>query len=165
MMPSIDCRRVNKPVFIVGCGRSGTTMLFDLLSNHPELARTTGYPDGEDHEGWLKHGKCVMAGIGNPAHVQFGNGINGYQYCLHMTREDATDEIVNNMHRYYFEEVLCGDTKKKVLNKPPHLSNKLDYLLGIFPDAKIVHIIRDCGPVVASWVAIMDQVPSLMDST
>lgn len=23
------------------------------------------YPDGEDHEGWIEHGKCKMAGIGN----------------------------------------------------------------------------------------------------
>lgn len=157
-----DVKKVHKPVFIVGCGRSGTTMLFDLLSNHPEFARTHGYPDGEDHEGWIKHGKCVMAGIGNPTNQKFGNGINGYQYCLHMTQEDVTDNIVSDMHDYYWNDVLCGDAKKRVLNKQPHLSNKLDYLLGIFPDAKIIHIVRDCQPMVASWIAIMDQVPSLM---
>ena len=39
------------PIFIFGCGRSGTTFLFDLLAQHPLIARTTGYPDGEDHKG------------------------------------------------------------------------------------------------------------------
>ncbi|MBU6225384.1 MAG: sulfotransferase [Burkholderiales bacterium] len=71
--------QIHKPIFVVGCGRSGTTLLFDILSQHPSLARTTGYPDGEDHDGWIKHGQCVMAGIGKVCHSQYGNGINGFQ--------------------------------------------------------------------------------------
>lgn len=152
---------VTKPIFVVGCGRSGTTLLFDVLSQHPSLARTTGYPDGEDHEGWIRHGKCVMAGIGNVHHSQYGNGINGYEYCLHMTREDVTEDVVAGMHGH-FRSLLGGDARKRVINKQPHLSNKLDYVLGIFPDARIVHIVRDCEPVVASWIAVMDAHPSLV---
>jgi hypothetical protein len=147
--------KVRQPIFIVGCGRSGTTLLFDILSTHPELVRTKGYPDGEDHEGWVRYGKCVMAGIGNVHHANYGTGINGQQYCLHMTQEDVTKEIVRDMHQYYREDVLGGDNRKRVLNKQPHLSNKLDYVLGIFPDAKIIHIVRDCEPTVASWLAAM----------
>lgn len=154
--------KIQKPVFIVGCGRSGTTMLFDLLSTHPDLMRTNGYPDGEDHDGWITHGKCVMAGIGNSRNSKYGSGINGFQYCLHMTQADVTPEIVAGMHAYYLDEVLRGNTDKRVLNKQPHLSNKLDYVLGIFPDAKIIHIIRDCEPTVASLIAVMDEHPSLM---
>jgi len=154
--------KVQKPVFIVGCGRSGTTMLFDLLSKHPEFIRTNGYPDGEDHGGWIEHGKCVMAGIGNHHNSKFGNGINGFQYCLHMTKEDVTEDIIHDMNDYYLNEILCGDINKRVLNKQPHLSNKLDYVLDIFPDAKIIHIIRDCESMVASWKAIMDDISSLL---
>ena len=55
--------KIRKPIFIVGCGRAGTTLLFDIVSQHPGLARTDGYPDGEDHEGWIEHGKCIMAEI------------------------------------------------------------------------------------------------------
>ena len=154
--------KVGKPVFVVGCGRSGTSMLFALLAQHPGLARTTGYPDGEDHDGWIKHGKCVMAGIGNVHHARYGNGINGQQFCLHMTKEDVTDDIIRDMHNYYWKEVLGGNSSKRVINKLPHLCNKLTYALGIFPDAKIVHIVRDCEPMVASWLAIMDDHPSLV---
>jgi hypothetical protein len=153
---------VSAPVFIVGCGRSGTTLLFDLLSQHPEFARTTGYPDGEDHIGWIEHGQCAMAGIGNVSSSTYGNGINGANYCLHLTEDDAPPEVVAAMHRYYSEEVLRGDGRRRVLNKQPHLSNKLRYLLRIFPDARVIHIVRDCVPVVASWMAIMDQHPALM---
>lgn len=154
--------KVEQPVFVVGCGRSGTTLLFDLLAQHPGLARTTGYPDGEDHEGWIKHGKCAMAGLGNVHAAQYGNGINGYHACLHMTGQDVTGEIVESMHGYYWQDVLQMNRKKRVLNKQPHLSNKLGYVLGIFPDARIIHIIRDCQPMVASWMAIMNRHPSLL---
>jgi hypothetical protein len=154
--------KIDRPIFIVGCGRSGTTLLFDLLAQHPGLARTMGYPDGEDHEGWIKHGKCAMAGIGNVDTSQYGTGINGYHACLHMTEQDVTGEIVESMHEHYWQNVLQMNRKKRVLNKQPHLSNKLDYVLGIFPDAKIIHIIRDCQPMVASWMAIMKGHPSLL---
>jgi hypothetical protein len=153
---------VRQPIFIVGCGRSGTTLLFDLLSTHPGLTRTTGYPDGEDHEGWITHGKCVMAGIGNVHHAKYGSGINGQQFCLHMTREDLTESIVRAMHGYYWTSVLGENAEQRVINKQPHLSNKLDYVLGIFPDARIVHIVRDCEPMVASWLAVMSDHPSLV---
>jgi hypothetical protein len=152
---------IDRPIFIVGCGRSGTTPLFDLLAQHPDVARTIGYPDGEDHDGWIRHGQCAMAGIGNVNSGQYGNGINGANYCLHLTAEDATPEIVQAMRGYYWEKVLEGAAHKRVLNKQPHLSNKLGYVLGIFPDARIVQIVRDCQPVVASWVAVMGQHPSL----
>ena len=154
--------KVREPIFIVGCGRSGTTLLFDILSSHPGIARTLGYPDGEDHEGWISHGKCVMAGIGNVHHSKYGNGINGQQFCLSMNKEDLNEDIVREMHNYYWTEVLGENKHKRVLNKQPHLSNKLDYVLGIFPDAKIIHIIRDCEPMIASWLAIMDDHPSLV---
>jgi len=154
--------QVKQPVFIVGCGRSGTTLLFDLLSQHPQLARTTGYPDGEDHQGWVEHGHCVMAGIGNVYHSQYGNGINGFNYCLHMTSDDATPEVIQGMHAHYWTNVLEENESKRVLNKAPHNSNKIDYVLSIFPDAKIVHIVRDCEAMVASWLAVMGDHPSLV---
>lgn len=152
---------VVKPVFILGCGRSGTTLLFDLLSQHPGLARTTGYPDGEDHDGWINYGRCVMAGIGNNSSPLYGRGINGGSICASMTREDVSQQIKKAMHSYYQKEVLKGQQSKRVLNKCPHNSNKVDYLLALFPDAKIIHVVRDCEPVVASWIAVMQEHPSL----
>jgi len=153
---------IDRPVFIVGCGRSGTTLLFDWLAQHPGLARTTGYPDGEDHEGWIEHGDCVIAGIGTPDSLRFGSGINGFQPCLHMTAADATPSVRERMRRYHAGLLATGAPARRVLNKCPHNSNKLDYMLGIFPGARIVHIVRDCAPMVASWMAIMQHVPSVL---
>lgn len=153
---------VERPIFVIGCGRSGTTLLFNLLSNHPDVAETTGYPDGEDHIGWVKHGDCVMAGVGNVNSPMYEGGINGFHYCLHMTERDVTPEIKASMHDYYWHDVLKKNQTKRALNKTSHLSNKIGYLLEIFPDAKVVHIVRDCKAVVASWLAVMEDHPSLV---
>jgi hypothetical protein len=93
---------------------------------------------------------------------KYASGINGYNYCLHMTRHDASAEVVQSMRAYYWNDVLGRSDAKRVLNKQPHLSNKLSYVLEIFPDAKIVHIVRDCAPMVASWLAVMKDHPSLV---
>ena len=47
-----------------------------------------------------------MAGIGNVFHSNYGNDINGQQFCLHMTSADVTEEIVCNMHNHYWKNVL-----------------------------------------------------------
>jgi hypothetical protein len=149
--------RINKPIFIVGCGRSGTTLLFQLLKQHPQLVGTSGYPDGEDHVGWIKHGNCMISGFGHP---DVNAGQTGFHCCLHMDEKDVTPKIIENMVSYYYHDVLQEDTTKRVINKCPHLSNKLKYVKAIFPDAKFIHIIRDCLPVVFSWIKVMEDVHS-----
>jgi hypothetical protein len=159
---SNDPARVTKPVIVIGCGRSGTTMLFDLLKGHPRLAPTTGHPDGEDHVGWVTHGKAIISGIyGNAETGNAGHAV-GYPCCLHMTEGDVTDDMRQSMHRYYLDEVLKGRLNFRVVNKCPHLSNKVGYVHGIFPDAKIIHLIREPVAMVASWINIMALVPDLM---
>jgi len=150
-------RKINKPIFIVGCSRSGTTLLFDLLKRHPDLLGTTGYPDGEDHEGWIEHGECIISGLGALSSIDGGH--TGFHYCLYMDEKDVTLAIIQKMTAHYNRNVLKKDTSKRVVNKCPHLSNKLRYVHAIFPDAKFVHIIRDCLPVVSSWIKIMDDQP------
>jgi hypothetical protein len=134
-------------------------LLFDLLKAHPGLAPTTGYPDGEDHEGWIKHGGAVISGLATP---RGDSGHVGYHFCLHMDATDVSDEVRNSMHRYYSAEVLGGRSGKQVLNKCPHLSNKLSYVRGIFPDACFIHIVREPVAVVASWINILKAVPDLL---
>ncbi len=148
-------RKINKPIFIVGCGRSGTTLLFDLFKRHPDLVGTTGYPDGEDHEGWIEHGECIISGLGALSNINGGH--TGFHYCLYMDDKDVTPAIIKKMTAHYNRNVLKKDTSKRVVNKCPHLSNKLRYVQAIFPDAKFIHIIRECLPVVSSWIKIMEE--------
>jgi hypothetical protein len=157
--PIPDGVRVRRPVFIVGCGRSGTAFLFELLKTYPEIAATTGHPDGEDHVGWMQHGGAIIAGLATP---QGDAGHLGYHYCAYMDESDASLGATDAMHRHYASSVLRGDLSRRVLNKCAHLSNKLRYVRAIFPDALFLHIVRDPLAMVASWVKVMQAYPELL---
>lgn len=150
---------VSRPVFVVGCGRSGTALLFNLLSACPELVATAGHPDGEDHVGWIEHGGARIAGLANP---KGDSGHVGHHLCLHMDESDATEETRTSMHRHYALGVLKDRPSARVLNKCPHLSNKLRFVRALFPDARFLHIVRDPVAMVASWVKVMQAVPELL---
>ena len=79
---------------------------------------------------------------------------------MHMTEGDAAPHTVWAMHEHY-RGVLGDRAEKRVINKCPHLSNKVRYVRAIFPDARFVHIVRDPVAMVASWVNIMGLVPDL----
>tara|TARA_B100001989_G_scaffold3713_1_gene2475 strand:+ start:20655 stop:21569 length:915 start_codon:yes stop_codon:yes gene_type:complete len=148
---------IKKPIFIVGCGRAGTTILFNILSTHPSLFRTNGYPDGEDHDGWVKYGQAIISGFGNVHNKRYKSGINGYNCCLEMNEKDANEDVKKSMRNYYSNLLSTDSSKTRIINKCPHLSNKLKYVLSIFPDAKIIHIVRDCEANVASWISLMEE--------
>ena len=148
-----------EPIFITGCGKSGTTIVFRTLRQHKDLAPTTGYPDGEDHVGWIKFGKCKMSGIGNINSENYGDGVTGSNNCPSMTKDDASEDIINTMNQYYLH---IAQNSKRVLNKNPHISNKLDYVSAIFPAAKFVHIVRDCYPMIESWKNVINQHKKIM---
>lgn len=150
---------VARPVFIVGCGRSGTALLFNLLGGYPQLAKTTGHPDGEDQAGWIEHGRALIAGLANP---RGDSGHVGHHLCLQMDESMATEEARASMHRHFSDNVLKGRASLRVLNKCPHLSNKLRYVRALFPDASFLHIIREPVAMVASWVKVMQAVPDLL---
>lgn len=148
----LDDVKIEKPVFIVGCGRSGTAFLFNLLKLSPEMIATHGHPDGEDHVGWITHGGAVIAGLATP---HGDSGHVGHNICPYMDESHATDALRTSMHRYYARDVLKGQPSRRVLNKCPHLSNKLRYVRALFPDARFLHIVRDPVAMAASWVNVM----------
>jgi len=50
----LDSSKINNPVFIVGCGHSGTSIMLALLGNHPEI-----YPIPKESALFLKTDKVV----------------------------------------------------------------------------------------------------------
>ncbi len=129
---------VEKPIFMVGIGRSGTTFLGVALSLHPDIA-------------FLNEPKALWHSL-----IPFEDIIGSYsltdsRYVL--TAADATDNIKQSAHRLY-GFLLRTLGAKRVLDKYPEACFRISFLQAIFPDAKFLCILRDgqstCTSI-ASW--------------
>ena len=113
------------PIFLVGCPRSGTTLLFDLLRQHPDLVSLP-------HEG----------------HVYW----TAYNHPRrHGWRSDALEaEDASPAERRYLNTAFSRVGHGRLLDKTPKNVLRLPYLRSLFPDAQIVLIVRDGRATTAS---------------
>lgn len=122
-----------QPIFIVGCPRSGTSLVADLFGTHPDVAN------------WSEAGR-----LWDP--VDYRNP--EADHCWGAER--ASERQARRLHGWC-EWYRRAEGKRRFLNKHPRNSVRIDYLRRIFPDARFVHVIRDGRAVVAS---ILHQIRS-----
>lgn len=143
----------NAPFFIVGCGRSGTTLVRSLLSSHPRLivtpethllhrARNEGVLDGEfqDFDSFWD---------GLTKWVRFQDlGLDAGEVRARFDRQQARDfpTLFSTILQLYGEQ---HDTPRVGEKTPGHVQY-LDKLFEWFPEAKVIATIRDPRAVVAS---------------
>jgi hypothetical protein len=124
---------VTAPIFVVGIGRSGTTLLSRILSLHPTV-------------GFLHEPRAFWQTI-RPDQDIFGHYAPTGRVIL--SADDATDEVRQRARRLFswFATVTRSD---RVLEKTPFFVLRLEFLRALFPDAKIVGIARHPSAVVPS---------------
>ncbi len=131
---------VERPVFLVGAERSGTTMLRLMLDAHPDISfleefeyavesiPAEGWPDVEEYVDRIVHHRVFQ---------------------LHGAEIDRSldyPSLVNSFLRQQLDDdaAVCGATI--------HFS--IDKILRIWPDARFIHIVRDPRDVGRSAVAM-----------
>lgn len=141
------------PVFIVGCPRSGTTLLRDLLRSHPNL---TFPPESQFIPRYYR-------AYGNPANQQQAIRIGE---VILRTRSIRTWQIDLEPKAFAgcrtFREILCllfgawlkREGKTRWGDKTPQYVMDIPLLLELFPEAKIIHIIRDGRDVALSSIKV-----------
>lgn len=136
----------NSPLFITGCMRSGTTLLVDKLSWHPQLLKI----GTELNDIWTDYGEVPIRGR-----------------CVGLNESDVNLESLRKMTIYiskYIQEaksikrhlIRLADKKRTTkgrvfydwdniipVNKSPHLINKISFLEKMFPESKFLIIIRN----------------------
>jgi len=120
--------RLPDPIFVVGCSRSGTTILFETLGAAPEL-RSLGV---EIPEFW---------------NSLWGPGLNGWESEA-AGAEHARPEHRRAAQRFYFQRLGTG----QVLDKTCINVMRVPYLVKLFPDARFVYIHRDGRDNVSSMI-------------
>jgi len=108
---------------ILGCARSGTSILGELIAAHPNVKYKH-----EAHEVWNK------AGLGeNESH--------------RLTAQHATPEVKRQIRRRFEKEQ--GEALLFV-EKCPRSVLRVPFIRQVFPEAKLIHIIRDGRDVACS---------------
>lgn len=114
-------------IFIIGCGRSGTTMLGSALSSHPDVHYLF-----EPYHLWAAVDKvtdCI-----NLYHNQDGRSLMDASHCSEQSRLRFGRLMLRKMRQ-----------KKKgvLIEKTPLNTMRIEYLNALVPHAKFICIVRD----------------------
>lgn len=129
---------VNQPIFVLGTGRSGTTILGKVLSMHKDVL-------------FLNEPKALWYSV-IPNEDLIGNfSRNKAHYRL--MDSDANKKVKLNAHRLY-GYCLALTSSSRILDKYPEMIFRVSFLKAIFPDARFLFLIRngwDTIQSISSW--------------
>lgn len=156
---------IDRPIFLIGLPRSGTTMLQDILCTHPQMAYftnsmhqfSTSICAAEtlrrqlrlDFRGerYLRDSVAVEAGSANEGHVFLLRWLQLDPYALSypsLHREDISPKQISEIHETIRRVLWCfGGRDRRFFNKNPTMIFQVELLQEIFSDVRIIHIVRD----------------------
>ena len=120
-------KKIDRPIFVVGTGRSGTTILGVVLSMHEQV-------------GFLNEPKAIWHTI-YPQEDLIGSYSQG-KARYYLTAEDVTDSAIKTAHRI-FGTYLRTVGASRVVDKYPELIFRVPFVKQIFPDAKFIFLVRN----------------------
>jgi hypothetical protein len=120
-------KRVEKPVFILGTGRSGTTVLGKVLSMHREV-------------GFLNEPKAMWHAFHSEEDLigSYSRGVAHYR----LGTAEATPKRIQSAHRL-FGAYLAATMSKRAVDKYPELIFRVPFVKALFPDAKFLFLVRN----------------------
>ena len=125
---SMPFPKISDPVFIVGCGRSGTTIFGSALSKHASITylnepREIWYAAYPETDIWTSRAAS-----------------RGGKLCL--TESDVGSRKSSKLSRLFYLETIL--TRRPFLvEKLPVNNFRLKFIRAIFPNARFVHIYRN----------------------
>lgn len=140
-------------IFVGGVHRSGTTLLAELLGEHPAIAglRDTGVPHDEGQH--LQHDMATAEQLGGPGRFAAAPG-------AHLTEADATDPEIAVRLLAAWRPFAAPERTHIVEKSPPNLL-RFRYLQRVFPDALMVAIVRH--PIAVAHATVFWAQTSIAD--
>jgi hypothetical protein len=140
-VPDMASKWIKNPVFVIGCGRSGTTLLTTILAKHKDIANYSEANDIWDPNGY----PWRFSNLTRPPVWKDPNTFN------RMWWEDVSKTGYARKIKGIFGAYQFISRKKIFLNKTPMNTFKIPYILEIFPGARFIHIYRDGRAVSYSY--------------
>jgi hypothetical protein len=143
---------VNPYVFIVGCPRSGTTLLRRMVDAHPAMAitRETHWIPEVFRDGLSVDARGRVTDALAPAleaHPKFAKlGVDRRELDLLAARRPTYSAYVTAL----FDRYGAAQGKRLVGDKTPGYVRELPLLHDLFPNARFVHLVRDGRDVALS---------------
>ena len=159
--------RIDRPVFVIGTGRSGLTPLMDLIAYH----RAFGWPS-QYNERWPRFPRVsALSRIvevppfdrrlklrrGVPKHTEayplWNACFPGFAEPFRdLVAEDATP-YAERRFRHAVGQILAHQRKPRFIAEYSGWS-RIGFLRAIFPDARFIHIVRDGRAVAHSYTTV-----------
>ena len=144
------------PVFIIGAPRSGTTLLQYMLRSHPRIS----FPTGESHFMIpLYRNSASYGNLRDPDNMHklltdiykrnaeyIDSDLHGLKFEVDVLVEKFCSQNISTVPdvvRGLLEMNAHGEGKVRWGDKTPYYSLHVPVIMEMFPDAQIIHIIRD----------------------
>lgn len=156
-MPDVT---VDRPLFIVGSGRSGSTILYRLLAVHPELCWVSRLTDRFPGAPWLSvvHRLLDAPGTGtllkrrivrrSASWLTPFEGVRVFERHVRLRNDRRTteadyDRTTHARMNAVLTGHLVGTGKRRFVCKRTANTQRIRLLDRMYPDALFVHLIRD----------------------
>lgn len=126
-------RCVTRPIFVVGCCNSGTTILWQALCSHPDLS-------GPESEGQdiTDLPACMRHFLGRQTFRMFAHP--RFNDAYRVTDKDFRVDVARQVDRVYGR--YC-EPRKRFIEKSPANSMRTRFLQSIYEDASFVILVRN----------------------
>ncbi|MGO9344625.1 MAG: sulfotransferase family protein [Acidimicrobiales bacterium] len=122
---------MDRPIFVVGCPRSGTTLVRTILNTHPNLS-----------SGPETHFLASLAEIERSG---------WHQLWLYGFTQEEWHSQVRDLFTRVHTQLAEREGKPRWVDKTPGYALILDYIDQLYPDCQVIHVIRNPRDVIDSW--------------
>ncbi len=155
------------PVFIIGCGRAGTTPLYELLAGHPDLAWISNFTNKRQCRPQFA---ALSFTFRQPQRMPLPRklkarpveGYRSWDMCRPvddspsdppLTRDDVLPGEAERV-REMAASLMRWQRRPRFLNKNTRSTRRIGWLDAIFPDAVWVHVVRDPRATASSLLRV-----------
>ncbi|EEB77538.1 hypothetical protein GPB2148_1271 [marine gamma proteobacterium HTCC2148] len=161
----IDKQSITAPIYIAGIARSGSTILLEMLNQHPHLAchRYSDFPNFYTPywNNWLhqrtlntggtpkerSHSDRILITRDSPEAIEEAIWMEFFPHChsLETTQVLGAEGINKDFESFYREHIaklLLVRNRKRYLTKGNYNLTRLGYIHKLFPDARFLMPVR-----------------------